>query len=62
MTPEKSASSRENLARDNGWPVFPLEENKRPTWAKDDGGHGFHDASTDPDRINWLWRRPFPAG
>lgn len=45
----------QNLARNNAWPVFPLGENKRPTWAKDDGGQGFHDASTDPERIDWLW-------
>jgi hypothetical protein len=45
-----------SVARNCGWPVFPLGENKRPTWAKDDGGHGFHDASTDPERIAWLWR------
>jgi hypothetical protein len=45
-----------NIARNNGWPVFPLGENKRPTWSKDDGGRGFHDASADPEQINRLWR------
>ncbi len=56
MSAREICQLAQNLARNNGWPVFPLGENKRPTWAKDDGGHGFHDASTDPDRINWLWR------
>jgi hypothetical protein len=39
-----------------GWPVFPLEvKGKRPAIAKRDGGNGFKDATTDPDRIKRFW-------
>jgi hypothetical protein len=41
----------QNLARNCGYAVFPCGEDKRPTTP-----HGFKDASTDPDRIAWLWQ------
>ena len=48
----------QNIARNNGWPVFPCAwETKRPTRPKTEGGAGYKDASTDPERITELWRR-----
>ena len=53
-----------------GWPVFPCGRNKKPCIPapKDDEaptelnrlgfGHGFHDASTDPDTIQLLFTAP----
>lgn len=41
----------QNLAGNNGWPVFPLGEDKKPRTP-----HGFKDATSDPERIGWLWR------
>jgi hypothetical protein len=38
-----------------GLPVFPCNADKRPAIPKAKGGNGFHDASTDPDRIRELW-------
>lgn len=35
-----------------GWSVFPLSASKKPF----KGSHGFLDASTDPQRINELWK------
>lgn len=46
------------LARNCGYAVFPCSANKKPTRpSEDDVLHGFHDATTDPDRIAELWRR-----
>jgi hypothetical protein len=58
----------QNLARNCGYAVFPchsVPENKAvdktPTWPKAKGGHGYKDASTDADRIAWLWDN-WPGG
>jgi hypothetical protein len=46
-----------NLARDCSWAVFPCGDNKKPVRPEREGGHGCKDATTDPERIAWLWRR-----
>ncbi|MGC1411231.1 MAG: bifunctional DNA primase/polymerase [Acetobacteraceae bacterium] len=47
-----------NLARNSGWHVFPCTHNKTPATPKGaDGSGGFKYASTDPARIEELWRR-----
>ena len=33
----------------------PVQRRKRPAIPKAKGGNGFHDASTDPDRIREMW-------
>jgi hypothetical protein len=39
--------------------VFPCEgQTKRPAWGKREGGHGFYDASTDPNEIARLFSHP----
>ncbi len=51
-----------NLAGHCGWHVFPCRENnKRPSWGKDQGGNGFHDASIDPAEIRRLFSHPGAA-
>jgi hypothetical protein len=43
------------------WPVFPLAPGlKVPFFAKDRGGNGVHDATTDPDQIR-AWGKICPA-
>ena len=45
-----------NLARNASYAVFPCGDNKRPTRPSEEGVlHGFHDATTDPAQIAWLW-------
>lgn len=39
----------------HGWPVFPLR-GKLPARPKAAGGRGFHDATTDPEVIERMWR------
>ncbi|MDA8323385.1 MAG: bifunctional DNA primase/polymerase [Actinomycetota bacterium] len=36
-----------------GWPVFPCQPGSKQPATR----HGFLDATTDPDRIRWWWRR-----
>jgi len=37
----------------HGWPVFPCRfDSKEPATE-----HGFKDATTDPEKVDWLWRR-----
>jgi hypothetical protein len=45
------------LARNLDYAVFPCGEQKKPTRPEHEGGHGFKDATKDPDRIAWLWQR-----
>ena len=44
-----------NLARNRGWRVFPVGQNKHPARSHYAGGHGYQDAANDPDQIRWLW-------
>jgi hypothetical protein len=37
----------------HGWPVFPCQPGSKQPATR----HGFHDATTDPDKITWWWRR-----
>jgi hypothetical protein len=46
----------QNVARNAGLAVFPCSARKTPTRPERDGGHGYKDASTDPEVIAWLWR------
>ena len=46
-----------NLSRNCNFAVFPCRDDKRPTRPEKDGGHGWKDGTTEPDRIAWLWQR-----
>jgi hypothetical protein len=37
----------------HGWPVFPCQPGGKEPATR----HGFLDATTDPDKISWWWRR-----
>jgi hypothetical protein len=50
----------QNLASNRGYACFPCRDDKQPAWPKRLGGSGFKDASTDPERIAWLWQH-FPG-
>ena len=41
-----------------GVPVFPCSSRKAPCWKAEDGGRGFHDASTDPAEVRRLFGHP----
>jgi hypothetical protein len=60
MAAEEAARLAVNLARNCGYAVFPCGENKKPVRPKHLGGSGYKEASTDPDRISWLWKH-FPG-
>jgi hypothetical protein len=45
----------QNLARNQGWAVFPCAEDKKPCVSKREGGRGFLDASTDPAVISRMF-------
>lgn len=48
---------------ERGWAVFPLAPgSKLPLIPKARGGHGFHDATVDPDVIAKWWKRAPRAG
>jgi hypothetical protein len=53
--PDDVCQMAQNLARNCGYHVFPVLENKRPATI-----HGFQDASSDADAIADLWRK-YPA-
>lgn len=55
MSADDLTNLAQTLARNTGWPVFPLAEDKRPAVSKKEGGTGFHDASRDPDKIGRLF-------
>ena len=46
-----------NVSRNSGFAVFPCGGNKKPSRPQREGGHGCKDATTDPERIAWLWQR-----
>jgi hypothetical protein len=54
MTPRAAGTHGQALRyAAHGWPVFPCQPgSKQPATA-----HGFLDATTDPDKITWWWRR-----
>lgn len=56
QTTEDTLRMALNLARNCGYPVFPCNwANKAPTRPKREGGDGYQDATTDPEKIAWLW-------
>jgi hypothetical protein len=38
-----------------GLPVFPCADDKRPAWSKAEGGNGFHDASDNSEAVERLF-------
>src|SRR6266704_3284354 len=52
MTGRHTAGRAVAYAR-HGWPVFPCQPGGKEPAAP----HGFIDATTDPDKIAWWWRR-----
>jgi hypothetical protein len=59
-TADEACRLAQNLARNTNWPVLPCrltaDGQKVPARPKHLGGSGFRDATTDPDRIAWLWQ------
>ena len=56
ITAVEAAVLAASLAENCGYAVFPCGPNKKPTRPEAKGGHGYKDATTDPDQIAWLWR------
>jgi hypothetical protein len=64
-TPADVCRMAQSLAHNCGYAVFPCrlvirpdgKVDKPPARPEREGGHGFHDATKDPDEIAWLWRR-----
>jgi hypothetical protein len=57
MSAENVCRMAQALARNCGYAVFPCGTNKKPVRPSEDGVlHGFHDASTDPGEIAFLWQ------
>jgi len=50
-SPQLAAALRYAAA---GWPVFACQPGSK---VPPEGSRGFKDATTDPDKIGWLWRR-----
>ena len=50
--PDRPAEQALAYAR-HGWPVFPCKPGSKEPATR----HGFKDATTDPDKITWWWRR-----
>jgi Bifunctional DNA primase/polymerase, N-terminal len=57
ITSVEAAVLAANLAKSCGYAVFPVRADKTPVWPKANGGQGYKDASRDPERIAWLWRK-----
>src|SRR6266581_7566637 len=54
MTAESDRTLRQALAyASRGWPVFPCQPGGKQPATR----HGFLDATSDPDKITWWWRR-----
>ena len=51
MTPRTTEQALRYAAR--GWPVFPCQPGSKQPATR----HGFLDATCDPDKITWWWRR-----
>ncbi len=55
--PSEVCQLAKNIVTNCGYPVFPCRLPKKlPARPKEEGGHGFKDASTDPKQIEWLWQ------
>jgi hypothetical protein len=52
MTPRGTGEQAQAYAA-HGWPVFPCQ----PGGKEPATGHGFLDATCDPDKVAWWWRR-----
>jgi Bifunctional DNA primase/polymerase, N-terminal len=54
VTPDMDTLTAALAYADTSWSTFPLR-GKLPAIGRDDGGHGFHDATTDPERLlEWF--------
>lgn len=56
-TASEALQIAQNLAKNCGYAVLPcVWDTKQPVRPEKEGGHGYKDASTDPERITFLWR------
>jgi hypothetical protein len=54
MTPRTTETAEWALAyAAHGWPVFPCQPGSKQPATR----HGFLDATTNPDKVTWWWRR-----